>query len=143
MFELKVWKHCRTSFFFRIRGFSLTLIEWKGNGFSFSSKNGSGSLTLEMQLKVVNEFEIRTVFHDCLSIGRRVGRLMLYDKEVHIKQMLFGRLTGNKHWGLLEEVDFYGMKNVHDHDCSLLQLYKRAGPWGGCKKTNLVNVTAT
>lgn len=52
---------------------------------------------MEMQLKVVNGFEIRTVFHDCLSIGRRVGRLMLYDKEVHIKQMLFGRLTGNKH----------------------------------------------
>lgn len=68
---------------------------------------------------------------------------MLYDKEVHIKQMLFGRLTGNKHWGLLEEVGFYGMKNVHDHDCLLLQLYKRAGPWGGCKKTHLVNVTAT
>jgi hypothetical protein len=32
---------------------------------------------------------------------------------------------------------------VHDRDCLLLQLYKRAGPWGGCKKTHLVNVTAT
>lgn len=46
-----------------------------------------------MQLKV-NGSDIRTVFHDCLSIGgRRVGRLMFYDKEVHVKQVLCGRLT--------------------------------------------------
>ncbi|KAG6760418.1 hypothetical protein POTOM_036940 [Populus tomentosa] len=40
---------------------------------------------LNTGLKVVNEFEIRTVFHDCLSIGRRVGGLMLYDKEFSSK----------------------------------------------------------
>ena len=57
---------------------------------------------------------------------------MSYDKEVHVKQVLFGRLPWNKHQGLLEEVYFYGTESVHG--CLLLKVYNRTGPWGSCKK---------